>query len=42
MDFNMEALKFYNGYGGFRDDGKSYLIKINIESGKYDRINARC
>ena len=32
MDFNMEALKFYNGYGGFRDDGKSYLIKINKEN----------
>ena len=29
MDFNMEALKFYNGYGGFKADGKSYLIKVN-------------
>lgn len=25
----METLKFYNGYGGFKDDGKSYFIKVN-------------
>lgn len=26
---NMENLKFFNGYGGFSDDGKEYTIKSN-------------
>ena len=29
MNFNMEDLKFYNGYGGFSKNGKSYIIKVN-------------
>ena len=27
-NIDMESLKFYNGYGGFSDDGKEYVIKI--------------
>ena len=26
-----EHLKYYNGYGGFSEDGKEYLIKVNQE-----------
>lgn len=26
---NKEKLKYYNEYGGFSEDGKEYLIKVN-------------
>ena len=29
---NIENLKYYNEYGGFSEDGKEYLIKINKEN----------
>lgn len=28
---DMENLKFYNGFGGFSDDGKEYIVKTNKE-----------
>ena len=28
---NKESLKYYNEYGGFSEDGKEYLIKVNKE-----------
>ena len=31
---NIEKLKYYNEYGGFSDDGKEYLIRVN----KNDRL----
>ena len=29
---NKESLKYYNEYGGFSEDGKEYLIKVNKEN----------
>lgn len=28
-NINMESLKFYNGFGGFSDDGREYIIRQN-------------
>ena len=30
-NINMEDLKFYNGFGGFSEDGKEYIIRQNKE-----------
>ena len=30
-NIDMESLKFYNGFGGFSDDGKEYIIRQNRE-----------
>ena len=30
-NIDFEKLKYYNGYGGFSEDGKEYIIKINKE-----------
>ncbi|MCI8486037.1 MAG: hypothetical protein HFJ20_02885 [Clostridia bacterium] len=31
-NINMQELKYYNEYGGFSQDGKEYLIKVNKEN----------
>ena len=31
-NIDMEKLKYYNGYGGFSENGKEYIIKINKEN----------
>jgi len=31
-NLNVEDLKYYNEYGGFSNDGKEYLIKVNKEN----------
>ena len=32
ININMEELKYYNGYGGFSEDGKEYVIKTDTEN----------
>lgn len=31
-NINMDNLKFYNGFGGFTDDGREYIIKTNKQT----------
>ncbi len=32
INIDMKNLKYYNGYGGFSEDGKEYIIKTSIEN----------